>query len=221
MGKKETTSVAFLIVAILVIAIGLVLFYPLLDNVQPLGGTEPLQPTQTGQPTQPTTIEPNQPDQTVPTSPEIQPTSPIVQDSIIEEIIDEEPILKPASDEVVIRILRTNFDPEELNVDVGTTVTWINEGTQAHQLHHIAVNRKFTSDRILPGDTFSYTFDEPGTYRYGDTIRTYLDGYITVGDGNEITGNVIGGFAKTNILPLFILATIIFILSLCYVVTKH
>jgi len=218
MGKKETTSVAFLIVAILVIAIGLVLFYPLLDNIQPLGGTEPLQPTQ------PTTIEQNQPDQTVPTSPEIQPTSPIgqepiVQDPIIEETIDEEPITN--TDEVIIRILRTNFDPEELNIDVGTTVTWLNEGNQAHQIHHIAVNRKFTSDRILPGDTFSYTFDEPGTYRYGDTIRTYLDGYITVGDGNEITGNVIGGFAKTNVLPLFILATVIFILSLCYIVTKH
>ena len=65
--------------------------------------------------------------------------------------------------EVVVRLIDDRFDPVWLEVEIGTTVTWVNEGAD---WHNVASSKAgFASDRILPGDRYSFTFEELGEYK--------------------------------------------------------
>jgi plastocyanin len=61
------------------------------------------------------------------------------------------------------------FDPDSLTVAAGTTVTWTNEDSVAHTV--TSDDGLFDSGNINKGDTFSYTFDKPGTYDYHCTLH--------------------------------------------------
>ena len=77
--------------------------------------------------------------------------------------------------EVTIELVA--FSPEELEVDAGATVTWVNEDPGAHTVTSGAVEQgtsgvtpspdgRFDSGDIAGGDSFEQTFDEAGTYEY-------------------------------------------------------
>lgn len=71
-------------------------------------------------------------------------------------------------------VIDTAFEPRELTVKVGTEVTWDQIGDQPHSV--TAVNGEFdSSPKCSPlksencdfeGDTYSFTFEEAGTYEY-------------------------------------------------------
>jgi plastocyanin len=54
--------------------------------------------------------------------------------------------------------------PAKLTVPVGTTVTWTNNGITPHTVS--ANGGTFESGNVLPGESFSFTFDSPGNYGY-------------------------------------------------------
>jgi plastocyanin len=54
------------------------------------------------------------------------------------------------------------FRPENITVTVGTRIDWINVGKKKHTVTNDTL---FDSD-LLVGQTFSFTFDKPGTYQY-------------------------------------------------------
>jgi plastocyanin len=54
------------------------------------------------------------------------------------------------------------FRPEKFTITVGTKVTWTNMGKKKHT---VTFGTLFDTD-IKPGETFSLTFDKPGTYQY-------------------------------------------------------
>lgn len=54
------------------------------------------------------------------------------------------------------------FRPEKITITAGTQVTWTNVGQKKHTVTYGTV---FDAD-IKPGETFSFTFDKPGTYQY-------------------------------------------------------
>jgi LPXTG-motif cell wall-anchored protein len=56
------------------------------------------------------------------------------------------------------------FEPRDLSVEAGTTITWKNTGKLPHTV--TAADDSFASGNMLPGDSFSWTFDEPGTFKY-------------------------------------------------------
>ncbi len=56
------------------------------------------------------------------------------------------------------------FAPPMITVAPGTTVTWINQGQHPHTTS--STNQVWDSGPMPEGATFSYTFKEPGTYRY-------------------------------------------------------
>ncbi len=60
------------------------------------------------------------------------------------------------------------FRPENITVTAGTRVDWINVGKKKHTVTNDTL---FDSD-ILVGQTFSYTFDKPGTYQYYCVIHS-------------------------------------------------
>jgi manganese oxidase len=64
--------------------------------------------------------------------------------------------------EIVIQNVR--FNPDELRVPVGTTVTWVNRDGMVHTV--TADDGSFDSGDIRGGESWSYTFDEPGEFSY-------------------------------------------------------
>jgi FtsP/CotA-like multicopper oxidase with cupredoxin domain len=68
-----------------------------------------------------------------------------------------------AGDEVVVSLVDDRFDPYAIEVPAGTTVRWVNKGSD---WHNVASSKAgFASDRIAPGESFAFTFEEPGTYK--------------------------------------------------------
>jgi len=63
------------------------------------------------------------------------------------------------------------FSPNMLYISAGTTVTWVNEDTLSHRVVHLPGNNQdeiFHSDRLDPGQSYSYTFTVPNRYYYAD-----------------------------------------------------
>jgi plastocyanin len=67
---------------------------------------------------------------------------------------------------VSTRVVAQNsaFNPQELTVPAGTTVTWTNPDSVAHTVTWD--DRSVDSGLFQPADTFQYTFTTPGTYPY-------------------------------------------------------
>jgi FtsP/CotA-like multicopper oxidase with cupredoxin domain len=56
------------------------------------------------------------------------------------------------------------FGPSKVTVRPGTTVAWVNNGANLHTISDY--NGKFESGSIATGKAFTFTFNEPGEYRY-------------------------------------------------------
>ena len=56
------------------------------------------------------------------------------------------------------------FNPQTLTVTAGTTVTWTNHDTVQHTVTWD--DRSVDSGLFGQGQTFTYTFTQPGTYGY-------------------------------------------------------
>lgn len=69
--------------------------------------------------------------------------------------------------EIVIRDL--SFEPAELTIKAGDSVTWKNEDRRSHQIMSGAppvMTEDFVSPLLQSGDTWSHTFEDPGEYPY-------------------------------------------------------
>jgi plastocyanin len=67
-------------------------------------------------------------------------------------------------DVVEIDIAGFAFDPAEIEIKVGTTITWTNSDSAPHTVTEN--DRTFDSGRLEQGATFSFTFDTAGTFNY-------------------------------------------------------
>ncbi|UWE11194.1 cupredoxin domain-containing protein [Actinacidiphila bryophytorum] len=72
------------------------------------------------------------------------------------------------------------FSPASLTVKVGTKVTWTNEDSDAHTVTSDGSGGPLNSKAMNTGDTFSYTFTKPGTYKYLCTIHPFMTATVTV-----------------------------------------
>jgi len=70
------------------------------------------------------------------------------------------------------------FGPSTLTVSAGERVTWKNLDSEPHTV--ASVDGKFRSNALDTGDTFSFTFTTPGTYRYVCSIHPQMVGTIVV-----------------------------------------
>ena len=99
-----------------------------------------------------------------------------------------------------ISLTATSFSPQELTINVGETVTFINHGVKArwpasdiHPTHQLypgsglikcgtpEAGSIFDACRGLnPGESFSFTFNEKGTWFYHDHLEAFTSGKIIV-----------------------------------------
>jgi plastocyanin len=68
------------------------------------------------------------------------------------------------------------FSPATLTVKKGTTVTWTNNDSAAHQIK----STTFNSSQFGKGQTFSFTFNDAGTFDYSCAIHPSMLGKIIV-----------------------------------------
>lgn len=69
------------------------------------------------------------------------------------------------------------FEPDRIEVDAGTTITWVNEDPGAHTVTSGTVedgassvtpdpDGVFDSGELATDESFEHVFDEPGTYSF-------------------------------------------------------
>ena len=80
-------------------------------------------------------------------------------------------------DAVEIQAIDNSFQPEAAQVAAGTEVTFVNSGQNNHNVVPEDEDAEWAVDteEFQPGDTSSFTFDEPGTYRFYCSIHGTLD----------------------------------------------
>ena len=75
--------------------------------------------------------------------------------------------------------MNKGFDPKEITIKVGSKVTWKNlSPTRASTISSTLGG--FKSERLLPGESWSYTFEKTGTFKYVDAGNAQSSGIITV-----------------------------------------
>jgi LPXTG-motif cell wall-anchored protein len=108
-----------------------------------------------------------------------------------------------AQDEMTVSIQDFFFDPGQLSVAPGTTVTWVNEGQAPHTVTSTD-GKELDSATLQPGDTYTFTFDEGDageTYAYQCTIHPQMTASVTVSGGAEMTTPSASASASASASP--------------------
>ncbi|GAC1343395.1 MAG: cupredoxin family copper-binding protein [Bradyrhizobium sp.] len=77
----------------------------------------------------------------------------------------------------VVTIDNFTFQPQQLTVKAGTTVTWKNHDDIPHT---IVSAGKFRSKTMDTDDSFSFTFTAAGDYKYFCSLHPHMTGTIRV-----------------------------------------
>jgi amicyanin len=101
-----------------------------------------------------------------------------------------------------VKIGNFTFDPPEITVNAGTTITWLNEDDIPHTV--VAKERAFRSKTLDTDDKYSFTFTTPGTYDYFCSLHPHMVGKIIVraqtGEGPD-TSQLAGASPSTGVSP--------------------
>jgi len=97
-----------------------------------------------------------------------QNSQPLVNDNINNQ--------SNAGTAVSVSIKNFAFSPNAVTVNRGTTVTWVNEDSVAHTVS----GESFESDSLSQGQSFSFTFNDSGTFSYSCSIHPSMKGTIAV-----------------------------------------
>ena len=84
---------------------------------------------------------------------------------------------KPAAG-ASVKIDNFSFGPADVNVPVGTMVTWTNNDDVPHVV--ASDDKLFKSKALDTDDHFSYTFTKPGTYVYYCSIHPKMTAKVVV-----------------------------------------
>jgi plastocyanin len=77
-----------------------------------------------------------------------------------------------------IRIENFHFEPAELVVQRGSTVTWVNRDEELHAI--VAVGGAFSSPGLDTDASYTHAFDAPGIYEYRCALHPQMRGTIVV-----------------------------------------
>jgi plastocyanin len=86
--------------------------------------------------------------------------------------------LQVQNNPVLISIQGFAFSPDSITVKVGTLVTWTNLDQVGHTA--TALNQSFDSGLLNNGESFTFQFDQAGTFEYLCTPHPSMRGSITV-----------------------------------------
>ena len=92
------------------------------------------------------------------------------------------PAAPPAasSDGVTVDMSNAVYEPAEIKITPGTTVTWVNQDEDEHTVTSRTDPQVLNSGIIEENQTFAFTFDEAGTYKYICEVHDWMEGTVTV-----------------------------------------
>jgi len=82
-----------------------------------------------------------------------------------------------AVDDIKVMIDNFTFEPAQLTVKAGTTVTWTNRDDIPHT---VVSAGKFRSKTMDTDGTFSFTFTSAGDYKYFCSLHPHMTGTVKV-----------------------------------------
>jgi len=78
------------------------------------------------------------------------------------------------------------FIPYQVSINVGDTVIWVNNDIAAHTTTSGSPvdgpDGNFDSNLVMAGSSFSFTFNEAGTYEYFCLVHPWMEGIVIVGE---------------------------------------
>ncbi|NLE79286.1 MAG: copper-binding protein [Rhodococcus sp.] len=81
----------------------------------------------------------------------------------------------------VVEVAGMAFSPSTLTVEAGTTVTWeFNDGAVTHNVQSVDGEESVLRSPWMKTGTYTFTFDEPGTYDYTCELHPDMRGTIVV-----------------------------------------
>ncbi len=90
----------------------------------------------------------------------------------------------PTPGEAEVRIAASNYNPNRLTIDAGTTVVFTNDDTLPHTITHGTNGQveddPFVNEQISPGGTVRVTFDEAGTFAITCRLHPTMNMSISV-----------------------------------------
>lgn len=86
-----------------------------------------------------------------------------------------------------VRIVNLAFDPAEVTIATGTAVSWTNDDTAPHTV--TSTDGVFDSGIFDPGASFTWIFNEPGSFAYVCQLHPQMQGTVVV------TGEAVDGAA--------------------------
>jgi len=86
---------------------------------------------------------------------------------------------------MTVNIQNFAFNPASITVPKGTTVTWVNQDSANHEIVNdaqgsIAQGALFTSNSLPKGASYSFKFDNTGTYPYLCSIHPSMKATVIV-----------------------------------------
>jgi len=124
-----------------------------------------------------------------------------VQETIKPAVVEEPIQIAESPKEVTILISRYEFDKPNITIETGTKVIWKNTDDRRHMITDQSDGFLRNLRKSLEyGDTFEYTFDNPGTYKILEA-NFGIRGIVTVTGKTSslITGSVVGPLSFDNL----------------------
>jgi plastocyanin len=84
------------------------------------------------------------------------------------------------ADDAQVTIDNFTFSPAEITVAPGTRVVWTNRDDIPHTVTDADNPRAVRSEPLDTGESFSFTFDKPGTFRYFCSLHPHMQGMVVV-----------------------------------------
>lgn len=130
-------------------------------------------------PTMAPTDEPDPTQMPVPTKSPVAPPMPTMPAPT-----STEPVRQPAPDATVqVDIKLFQYQPDPMEIVVGTTVVWTNQDEAPHTVTHGTYVKRggaFDSSTLKQDQSFTFTFDQVGNYMYTCIIHPEMVGTVKV-----------------------------------------
>jgi amicyanin len=78
-----------------------------------------------------------------------------------------------------VDIVNFAFSPQNIIIQVGDTVTWTNQDSAPHTVTSDS-GSELDSELLSQGQSYSHTFNDPGTFEYHCTPHPFMIGTVTV-----------------------------------------
>jgi plastocyanin len=93
--------------------------------------------------------------------------------------VRQQPVTSDSA-ETSVKVFDNDFEPRDLTVHRGSTITWDFKGKRPHNVTDD--NGGFASETLAQGDSWQFVADKTGVFTYSCTLHHAMQGTLTVID---------------------------------------